>query len=184
MLGDRVSHIMSFSCWQQCVEFPSVFETFLLLHFSIGRTGRAGNRGKATSFVNEGNRGMLRELLSLLEESAQTVPDWFYQMVRQCTSAYRGGFGGGSGGGGGSSFGRRGYGSGHGSNDFGGSKFNSSYSSMSRNNSAGTHSQTYNTSNCLQCLCNELLLLQCVESVSPVYICSSFSLFFRWIPMH
>lgn len=64
---------------------------------SIGRTGRAGNRGKATSFVNEQDRPVLRDLLGLLEEAQQEVPTWFYQMVKSCTSAHRGfGSGGGS----------------------------------------------------------------------------------------
>lgn len=105
--------------------------------FRIGRTGRAGNRGKATAFVNEGNRGVLRELLSLLEEAGQEVPDWFYQMVRQCTSAYRGGFGGGTG-----AFGRRG---GGGGGNRGGSGFgsrdmrHSSSATTLRNSSSGNN---------------------------------------------
>ncbi|CDR98025.1 DEAD/DEAH box helicase, putative [Babesia bigemina] len=47
----------------------------------IGRTGRAGNVGIATSLVNETNRGILRDLLALLEESNQEVPQWFQKMV-------------------------------------------------------------------------------------------------------
>lgn len=74
---------------------------------------------------------MLRELLSLLEEAGQAVPDWFYQMIRQCTSAYRGGFGGGSGGG---TFGRRG---GHRAPGFGSRDMRSSTSMVSKNNSSG-----------------------------------------------
>ncbi|GBE62488.1 DEAD box polypeptide DDX3X [Babesia ovata] len=47
----------------------------------IGRTGRAGNVGIATSLVNETNRGILRDLLALLEEANQEVPQWFQKMV-------------------------------------------------------------------------------------------------------
>jgi len=60
----------------------------------IGRTGRAGNFGLATSFVNETNKPVLRDLLGLLEESRQEVPQWFQQLVVSCTAAYsRGSFG-------------------------------------------------------------------------------------------
>jgi len=59
----------------------------------IGRTGRAGNFGLATSFVNESNRPILRDLLGLLEESRQEVPKWFQSLVQSCTAAFsRGGF--------------------------------------------------------------------------------------------
>lgn len=85
-------------------DLPSRVEDYV---HRIGRTGRAGNRGKATSFVNEQNRPVLRDLLRLLEEAQQEVPSWFYELVRNCTSASRG-FGTSSfnrrgGGGGGSS---------------------------------------------------------------------------------
>jgi len=80
----------------------------------IGRTGRAGNFGLATSFVNETNRPILRDLLGLLEESRQEVPKWFQSLVQTCTAAFsRGGFArggsarGGRGGRGGSTFGSR-----------------------------------------------------------------------------
>ena len=55
----------------------------------IGRTGRAGNRGIATSFVNEKDKPVLRDLLGLLESARQEVPAWFHDMVRSCTSAHR-----------------------------------------------------------------------------------------------
>ncbi|KAK2196160.1 bifunctional P-loop containing nucleoside triphosphate hydrolase/ATP-dependent RNA helicase DEAD-box [Babesia duncani] len=47
----------------------------------IGRTGRAGNVGIATSLVNEANRPILKDLLALLQESNQEVPSWFQKLV-------------------------------------------------------------------------------------------------------
>ena len=39
----------------------------------IGRTGYAGNKGPALSFVNERNSGVVRELRELLEENVQEI---------------------------------------------------------------------------------------------------------------
>ncbi|CUV05709.1 unnamed protein product [Cryptosporidium hominis] len=54
----------------------------------IGRTGRAGNTGLATSFVNESNKPILRDLLAALEESGQDAPEWFQDMVKSCTASF------------------------------------------------------------------------------------------------
>ncbi|OII77574.1 DEAD DEAH box helicase family protein [Cryptosporidium andersoni] len=54
----------------------------------IGRTGRAGNTGLATSFVNENNKPILRDLLAALEESGQDAPEWFQDMVKSCTASF------------------------------------------------------------------------------------------------
>jgi len=48
----------------------------------IGRTGRAGNTGIATSFVNDNCR-ILRELFTLLDEAKQEIPPWFQQLLAQ-----------------------------------------------------------------------------------------------------
>ena len=62
----------------------------------IGRTGRAGRKGQATAFINEGcSRSLLKELSHLLKEAKQDHPIWFQELVR-------------AGGGGGSRFGKRG----------------------------------------------------------------------------
>ena len=42
----------------------------------IGRTGRAGNVGKAYAFFNENNRNIANNLIELLREASQVVPDW------------------------------------------------------------------------------------------------------------
>ena len=42
----------------------------------IGRTGRVGNPGLATSFFNDDSRTVSTDLLELLEENKQEVPSW------------------------------------------------------------------------------------------------------------
>ena len=43
----------------------------------IGRTGRLGNRGKATSFYDESNDGAISgDLSRILKQAGQPVPDW------------------------------------------------------------------------------------------------------------
>ena len=91
----------------------------------IGRTGRAGNTGKAVSFFNRNNKGIVRELLELLKEANQEVPSFLEAIAREAGSfggrgRGRGGNRGGSrdvrrgGGGGGGGYGGGGYGGGYG----------------------------------------------------------------------
>jgi ATP-dependent RNA helicase DDX3X len=47
----------------------------------IGRTGRAGTCGEAISFFNEKNRPLANELLNLLKEAQQIVPDFLQRMA-------------------------------------------------------------------------------------------------------
>lgn len=100
----NVKHVINY-------DLPSNIDDYV---HRIGRTGRAGNLGLATSFVNEQNRPILRDLLHLLEESNQEVPSFLHPLVVSCTSSSmrlggRGGFGRvGSGRMGGASLGVRG----------------------------------------------------------------------------
>ncbi|KAI9683350.1 MAG: DEAD-box ATP-dependent RNA helicase [Trizodia sp. TS-e1964] len=71
----------------------------------IGRTGRAGNTGLATAFFNRGNRGVVRDLLDLLKEANQEIPQFLESIAREGAS-----FGGSGRGGGGRSAGGRGRG--------------------------------------------------------------------------
>ena len=48
----------------------------------IGRTGRAGNTGWATSFFNESNMKIAPGLVDLLSEAKQDVPDKLKQIAR------------------------------------------------------------------------------------------------------
>ncbi|KAF1769114.1 hypothetical protein GCK72_000927 [Caenorhabditis remanei] len=49
----------------------------------IGRTGRCGNLGIATSFFNDKNRGIGRDLKNLILEANQEVPDWLHQVAAE-----------------------------------------------------------------------------------------------------
>jgi ATP-dependent RNA helicase DDX3X len=64
----------------------------------IGRTGRAGKTGQAIAFFNEKNRNIVDDLVPLLKETSQEVPQWLDAMVTKRpmqSSNYRGrGFGG------------------------------------------------------------------------------------------
>lgn len=62
----------------------------------IGRTGRAGNTGIATSFFNENNRNLAGGLIELLKEAKQSIPDWLAHLgpTRFTPAARASGFGG------------------------------------------------------------------------------------------
>lgn len=63
----------------------------------IGRTGRAGNTGKSTAFFNISNKGVARELVDILQEANQTVPEWLEKIANQVSYEKSGGFRGGRG---------------------------------------------------------------------------------------
>jgi len=75
----------------------------------IGRTGRAGNVGVATSFFTQTNRNVAAQLAELLREAKQDVPQ-FLESYSHSHGGGRGGRRGGYGGGGGrGGFGSRDY---------------------------------------------------------------------------
>ncbi|KAL9938865.1 hypothetical protein V8E36_002584 [Tilletia maclaganii] len=95
----NVTHVVNY-------DLPSDIDDYV---HRIGRTGRAGNTGQAIAFFNRGNRNIVRELIDLLSEANQEVPDWLHSVARE--SAFggggRGGRGRGRGGRGGGGFGSR-----------------------------------------------------------------------------
>jgi ATP-dependent RNA helicase DDX3X len=147
----HVKHVINF-------DLPSDIEEYV---HRIGRTGRMGNLGLATSFFNDRNRNLASGMLDLLIESKQEFPSWLEGVAadgRMPSSGRRGGkrrYGSG----GGSSFGGRDYrqqsggmsrnqrsGGGYGNNGFGntgghyggmdrGSNFGGNYNSNSNSNS-------------------------------------------------
>lgn len=66
----------------------------------IGRTGRAGNVGIATSFFNRNNRNIVKDMIALLSEADQEIPDFLVKISKESSFGGRG-MGGGRGGRGG-----------------------------------------------------------------------------------
>ena len=87
----NVTHVINF-------DLPKDVDDYV---HRIGRTGRAGNVGKSTSFYNSlKDRNITRELVGLLKESKQDVPDFLEQGSRGFSSSNTRGRGGKRGGGG------------------------------------------------------------------------------------
>uniref|UniRef100_A0A672IZZ8 RNA helicase n=1 Tax=Salarias fasciatus TaxID=181472 RepID=A0A672IZZ8_SALFA len=122
----NVKHVINF-------DLPSDIEEYV---HRIGRTGRVGNLGLATSFFNDKNSNITKDLLDILVEAKQEVPSWLESLAyehqhkssnRGRSKRFSGGFGardyrqtsGGSGGFGGNRSGRNTGGHG-GSRGFGG----------------------------------------------------------------
>ncbi|KAL3282523.1 hypothetical protein HHI36_005705 [Cryptolaemus montrouzieri] len=98
----HVKHVINF-------DLPSDIEEYV---HRIGRTGRMGNLGLATSFFNDRNRNLASGMLDLLLEAKQEFPSWLENVAadgRVQNTGRRGGKGRFGGGGGGSSFGSRDY---------------------------------------------------------------------------
>ncbi|KAL0129964.1 hypothetical protein PUN28_001909 [Cardiocondyla obscurior] len=63
----NVSHVINF-------DMPKTIDEYV---HRIGRTGRVGNRGKATSFFDLTNDGPLTDdLVRILKQAKQPIPDW------------------------------------------------------------------------------------------------------------
>ncbi|KAK4688639.1 ATP-dependent RNA helicase DDX3X, partial [Tremellales sp. Uapishka_1] len=68
----------------------------------IGRTGRAGNTGTSTAFFNRNNLNLARDLIDLLKEAHQIVPQWLIDVSSERSTGWgapRAGGGRGRGGG-------------------------------------------------------------------------------------
>ncbi|KAK9348205.1 P-loop containing nucleoside triphosphate hydrolase protein [Lipomyces starkeyi] len=116
----NVTHVVNY-------DLPSDIDDYV---HRIGRTGRAGNTGLATAFFNRGNRGVVKELIDILREANQEVPDFLEAVANEGGYASRGRGGrGGRGGGtrdfrrGGGGGGGAGYDSGYGGGAYGGSGY-------------------------------------------------------------
>ncbi|XP_023656511.1 DEAD-box helicase 3 X-linked a isoform X4 [Paramormyrops kingsleyae] len=67
----NVKHVINF-------DLPSDIEEYV---HRIGRTGRVGNLGLATSFFNDKNSNITKDLLDLLVEAKQEVPSWLESLA-------------------------------------------------------------------------------------------------------
>jgi len=67
----NVKHVINF-------DLPSDIEEYV---HRIGRTGRMGNLGLATSFFNEKNRNLTKDMVELILESSQELPGWLESMA-------------------------------------------------------------------------------------------------------
>jgi len=80
---DGVVHVINF-------DLPSNIEDYV---HRIGRTGRCGKQGIATAFYNSTNSNVVKELVHLLREANQEVPDWLVEISRETYSNKRKGKG-------------------------------------------------------------------------------------------
>ena len=72
----NVKHVINF-------DMPSDVEEYV---HRIGRTGRMGNLGLATSFFNDKNRNLVKELVELIIESNQELPSWLEALAMESRS--------------------------------------------------------------------------------------------------
>jgi ATP-dependent RNA helicase DDX3X len=80
----NVKHVINF-------DLPTDVEEYV---HRIGRTGRVGNLGLATSFFNEKNRNMAVDLVELITETNQELPEWLHNISKEVQGESRGRGGG------------------------------------------------------------------------------------------
>ena len=90
----NVKHVINF-------DLPSDVEEYV---HRIGRTGRVGNLGLATSFFNDKNRNMAVDLVELITETNQDLPEWLANLSKEMDNSHS------RGGGARPTYGRGGYG--------------------------------------------------------------------------
>ena len=74
----NVKHVINF-------DMPSDVEEYV---HRIGRTGRMGNLGLATSFFNDKNRNLTKDLVELIVESNQELPQWLEALGMESRSVF------------------------------------------------------------------------------------------------
>merc|ERR1711936_777679 len=77
----NVKHVINF-------DMPGDVEEYV---HRIGRTGRMGNLGLATSFFNDKNRNLVKVLVELIVEANQDLPSWLEAMSMESRNMYGGG---------------------------------------------------------------------------------------------
>lgn len=69
----NVSHVINY-------DMPGDIDSYV---HRIGRTGRAGKTGTATSLFSEKNKGVAEDLVNLLKENNQDVPQFLESFIRE-----------------------------------------------------------------------------------------------------
>ncbi|OXA59173.1 ATP-dependent RNA helicase DDX3Y [Folsomia candida] len=77
----HIKHVINF-------DLPSDIEEYV---HRIGRTGRMGNLGLATSFFNDKNKNLVRDLVELVAETKQEMPTWLEMINNEMRSSFGGG---------------------------------------------------------------------------------------------
>lgn len=94
----------------------------------IGRTGRAGTKGTSVSFFTDANSKLGNNLIKILREANQTIPEPLMAYQRGGFGGGHPRYGGGRGyGGRGRGRGRGGYGGGRGRGGYGGNNYSNGY---------------------------------------------------------
>ncbi len=75
----NVKHVINF-------DLPSDIEEYV---HRIGRTGRVGNLGLATSFFNDKNKNMAVDLCELINETKQEQPQWLATIAKEVHNEQR-----------------------------------------------------------------------------------------------
>ncbi|KAI8369895.1 P-loop containing nucleoside triphosphate hydrolase protein [Choanephora cucurbitarum] len=130
----NVSHVISY-------DLPTDIDDYV---HRIGRTGRAGNTGLATAFFNRGNKNIVNDLISILEEANQEIPGFLESIARE-TRSY-GGRGRGRGRGGGGNFGGRDYRKSN-NNDWNSNSRDSGFPSLGGGGRSGGYNSGYSGNN-------------------------------------
>jgi ATP-dependent RNA helicase DDX3X len=77
----NIKHVINF-------DLPSDIEEYV---HRIGRTGRMGNLGLATSFFNDKNKNLVRDLVELVVETKQEMPTWLEMINNEIRSSFNSG---------------------------------------------------------------------------------------------
>lgn len=70
------SHVVNY-------DFPRNIEEYV---HRVGRTGRAGKCGKSISYVTRSDWAQAKDLIGILEEAEQYVPEEIYSMAERYTA--------------------------------------------------------------------------------------------------
>ena len=62
--------------------FPLTFIALFFSYVIVGRTGRAGQKGKAITFYSDKDMAVIRSISNVVRESGGAVPEWMGSLTR------------------------------------------------------------------------------------------------------